>query len=459
MCWLSDHRFVTFCRDPGIVTEFSNTLVEFSMRTIPKSVFPYDVVPMTRLDPITKEQVVMDLRTGLSDDHDERMHGTIIRFKNPSIVTNNFAAECPGMGRSKVLEDEMYMTTVFMIAKDIGCRWYEVPIDRWMISLNVAFDVSYPFIRYDNAISWLDKTRGHLGTGMEHCKCDLGCVFMNPSRRSIMLWAITDESLQVMLDNGPETLDEMGWKPQCTMLHEFTVSNATGDRTTRCKTIDDAMRCVFSMGFGPCPYFRRSGAAIFASRAEGQDDDPCCRLVGCIVPHRPGLHGCIHSEFRRCYMCPNNPFCEVLFGEEEDPVRVTPMRAACRALEVGAVMLLSVESKELQALVTGANLRVAAKRSKKRRRFRYSREGVPAMVHAEDQEADISLADTTHIVVRLDIQRSFAPNDGMIYVAMEVTYSNNKAAVDSRGLYVRPYDLSIVDQAMWPAGVKSHIML
>lgn len=70
-----------------------------AMRTIPKSVFPYDVVPMTRLDHITKEQALLDLRVG-----GEREHETIIRFKNTTIASQSFNMECPGKGRSKALE-------------------------------------------------------------------------------------------------------------------------------------------------------------------------------------------------------------------------------------------------------------------------------------------------------------------------------------------------------------------
>lgn len=56
-----------------------------------------------------------------------------------------------------------------MIARDIGCEWYEVPIDRWMISLNVSFDVSYPFVRYENAVTWKDKKKGYLRVARYLC--------------------------------------------------------------------------------------------------------------------------------------------------------------------------------------------------------------------------------------------------------------------------------------------------
>jgi hypothetical protein len=49
-------------RDPGIVNEFAHSLTTLSMKMLPKSIFPYTLVPMTRLDPFTGFQVMMDLR-------------------------------------------------------------------------------------------------------------------------------------------------------------------------------------------------------------------------------------------------------------------------------------------------------------------------------------------------------------------------------------------------------------
>lgn len=47
-------------RDVGILTDFSQTLAEYSVQLLPRSVFPYDVVPMTRVDAIEKNQVLME---------------------------------------------------------------------------------------------------------------------------------------------------------------------------------------------------------------------------------------------------------------------------------------------------------------------------------------------------------------------------------------------------------------
>lgn len=49
--------------DVGILTDFCKTLSKYSMQVIPRSILPYSMVPMTRLDPVEKKQVVMDLHS------------------------------------------------------------------------------------------------------------------------------------------------------------------------------------------------------------------------------------------------------------------------------------------------------------------------------------------------------------------------------------------------------------
>jgi hypothetical protein len=44
-------------RDVGICADFANTLAEYSIQLLPRSIFPFDLVPMTRIDPIQKVQV------------------------------------------------------------------------------------------------------------------------------------------------------------------------------------------------------------------------------------------------------------------------------------------------------------------------------------------------------------------------------------------------------------------
>jgi hypothetical protein len=46
-------------RDVGICNDFANTLAEYSVQLLPRSIFPYDLVGMTRLDPIERTQVCL----------------------------------------------------------------------------------------------------------------------------------------------------------------------------------------------------------------------------------------------------------------------------------------------------------------------------------------------------------------------------------------------------------------
>jgi hypothetical protein len=77
------------------------------------------------------------------------------------------------------------------------------------------------------------------------------------------------------------------------------------------------------MGFGPCPLYRRACVLVYGTEdhteeyAEMTDDGDESRCIGCIVPHnqRHVGHGCVHCEFKQCYLCPQNPFYEVYYGK------------------------------------------------------------------------------------------------------------------------------------------------
>jgi hypothetical protein len=77
----------------------------------------------------------------------------------------------------------MYMRSIYMIAADIGSEWCDVPIHKWKLALDLAFDVTYPVMRYRNADSaWRGKSRGHLGCANRARTHAVGVLFMNPTR-------------------------------------------------------------------------------------------------------------------------------------------------------------------------------------------------------------------------------------------------------------------------------------
>ena len=202
-------------RDVGIIVEFANTLVEYSMKLLPRSVFPFDMIPMSRLDHVTGEQVVMDLRihhytpaahgedtqnntqqqqnrrdTGFRKTHDttlgSRGHPIIIREKNVSICSGkmgNFV--CKGRCRSGLLEDEAYMSSFFMMSELLGCKWQELPLDRCgTLRFSVEFGNSYPLIRYNHSCKHIGRLPGSKSSNLkgakkgfqEVCMCVCVCV-------------------------------------------------------------------------------------------------------------------------------------------------------------------------------------------------------------------------------------------------------------------------------------------
>jgi hypothetical protein len=137
-------------RDVGICTDFANTLAECSIQLLPRSIFPFDLVPMTRIDAIERTQVLMETQF-----HVEKYGGKVFRpaviprHINTSIATTNFKLECEGKICTKVLEDEMYMSEIVMVSEDMGIKWHQFPIDH-RPSLNIfwEYDVFYPMMHY-----------------------------------------------------------------------------------------------------------------------------------------------------------------------------------------------------------------------------------------------------------------------------------------------------------------------
>lgn len=495
-------------RDAGIMVEFSHRLVEYSMRLLPRSVFPYDIVPMGRLDHITGDQAFCDLSTGPYVGRDLsslRTHPTIIRRKNTNIFSKNKGVlECPGKGRSGVLEDEMFMSSYFMLAEELSCDWHEIPIDRWPLRFAVQFGESYPVIRYPNANKFWSSSSSRGGRQQRHGSLSslgflkaahdirhhkTGVVFMNPSRRSAMLCTLGDQSQSHFAARTAQALDEEDWVPDVFKVQEFTLAKITGPGVTQCADVNEIQQRLAMMGFGPCPYYRRPGVLVHCSP---QDGDAERKQIGCIVPHSAAhLHCCVNCEFRTCYICVHNPFYEVSFGGADlaagaggddegtlgsgrwsKTVRMTPMRVQETVIPVGTMMYLSTESRDLQDLLQASKAKLLHSTGKRssRRNVRYDDEGNPSVVasHAsalpgadnsqdarsqprggrraaapqqQGEDREDLESSIRYVQVFLDVSKNFAPVHGKAYVSLKVSHMSSRMTMDVRSLYVSPSDL------------------
>lgn len=113
-------------RDYSVSYDIAFTFTQFLINRLPKSAFPYPEVPMTRLDPVTMQQVVMDF-----DGHGEngRVNSHIVRPPNRAAVTGNFKLDCEGQVGTRVLEDEKWMSTVVSMAMRLRVGINEFPLD------------------------------------------------------------------------------------------------------------------------------------------------------------------------------------------------------------------------------------------------------------------------------------------------------------------------------------------
>lgn len=331
--------------DIGILMDFAKTLTEHAIHLLPRSIFPYDVVPMTRIDPIERTQVLMDTQFEVDKYGGRIMRPAVIpRHSNEGFSSSHFTLQCPGRVGTKVLEDEMYMSDIIMAAEDMAIKWSDFPLDQLRtISINWEYGVCYPMSRFFSVS--LDKKRSagrdvnndeddEYDTAYKEFLRELASfgeavVYLNPDRHSMMLF-VTDGrfaqdecSMQwIRVGNLCESAladGGTGWAPRVELAHEFTLlpnlapfesddnndemTDATssmqklwGGVTLGCTSVQDMQNRMFKLGFGPIPYFRRAGVLVNMSPSESDDDDPERRRLGVVVSHCFGQHGCCKND-------------------------------------------------------------------------------------------------------------------------------------------------------------------
>jgi hypothetical protein len=235
--------YIFFRRDVSLIEDVSATFTEHMISMLPMSIFPYNIVPANKVDSITNTQRMFDFGQ-------DRTHGVMIRGKNLSIFAPTFKMECKGNERSGVLEDEMYMTSLIMMSVEVGCDVRSFPIDKWPVTVAVSWGVCYPFHRYPEATSWNQREGplGDLARSLKHAH-NL-CVMMHPSRHSMMLFVMdeADEAAMYPIQDS--------WIPTVRMVAEFATA-ALSPKTIVMEGMDEIQHSVFSLGFGPMPFYRR----------------------------------------------------------------------------------------------------------------------------------------------------------------------------------------------------------
>lgn len=217
--------------------------------------------------------------------------------------------------------------------------------------------------------------------------------------------------------------------PQCKVIHEFSACSlreVDQSRHTMVRGMDQAVENLFSMGFLPCPLYRRPGVLVVDSIEEANP------RIGVIVSHHSRhRHGCEQCKFKKqgCYLCPENPFYEAYFGKgsysadldsgEQGTLRLLPVVACETVIPVGTKLWLSIHSVELLSLVDGVSSLTssgAGSHSKKRRKYRYRTFGGPSSVarngrdrdRGDEEEEGDNHGGQGYIVAWLDVCRSFS---------------------------------------------------
>ena len=93
--------------DPGIMPEFSHSVVQHLMTMTPKSVMPYTSIPIQRLNPFTMEQEQLNIsgnRCRQARFNEHRRPPQILRFVTDAVVKRFATIQCAGLLRSGVLE-------------------------------------------------------------------------------------------------------------------------------------------------------------------------------------------------------------------------------------------------------------------------------------------------------------------------------------------------------------------
>lgn len=194
------------------------------------------------------QQVILEMQYEPDEEDALRIPRPLVipRNKNDTIVTPNFTLQCAGKLGSNVLEDEMFMSEIIMMAEDIHLDWFRLPLNE-VPTLNILWEygVCFPLARYFTppSSSRIRRAAASQAGEQEEAEAEAdenedcmqeegqdegkrlwqsllqqtkhhsyGLVFLHPSRFSMMLWAMDAASVKVV-DDSEEPLQEE-WTPK-----------------------------------------------------------------------------------------------------------------------------------------------------------------------------------------------------------------------------------------------------
>ena len=435
-------------RDFTVMHDVAFTFTRILFNSLPTSIFSYANVPMCRLDPINKKQVIMNLDSDIRPSH-------IVRNTEPG--THEF--ECKAeFAPSGVMEDEAYMAGVIDLVRLFKLNSYQdAPLTEWPVSIHLKADMCYPLTPYNYHRKPVKKNRNVLSGDTDFF------VYVHPNRKSLQFFCIDEKSQADLHENKWQDLPE-DWLPQINMIHEFTTARLPeAERNRQATHFDYADQCIqqiFDMGVGPLPFsVTRPGVLIrlnpnpnansyvvldssVRTRQDQIDDENAEMHFACIVPHEKGRHGC--QQDTTCFLCKQNPFYDAKF-EDGKVYRVRPQNAATHAIKVGTEILLSMANPQLTEIVQSGALTIEreAKRLKsKKSTIRKDANGIPINASGRSTVSrDNNTAASSYLRVKLTVSDRPSSQHGLVCVGATVIDRGNSF---TQRFYVEPSDLK------WP---------
>jgi hypothetical protein len=163
------------------------------------------------------------------------------------------------------------------------------------------------------------------------------------------------------------------------------------------------------------------------------DENGGGECVACVVPHQHKRHGCVYSEHGTCYMCPFNPFYEVVRASDEESIRCTPAFVSERVIPVGTRFWLDLTCPEFVLLVKDSQLE--HRRVNRKRKFaamvQYDSMGLP--IAPEDLvDEEVAQLESRFIEVWLDVPRWV--NTRLFTLSWYYSYNSRDAGTSPRSM-------------------------